>query len=976
MPHTTAYDAREIGRHDRPWTALVVSVATIVLIAMGLANIATRATWREAEDGVLWTGGADGVVASEVTPQGPGGRAGLSAGDVLLSLNGQAVRQPEDIVNVHHASQPGIRAEYAVLRPGAREVLTVTLDTVPAGRVAVYFCLAAVGLFTLLIGAAVRLRRPRDPATLHFYWLTVAFFGVFAFSFSGRLDRLDWAFYWADRVSLLLLPPLFLHFALVFPVSPGWFRVARWRALFHVSYVPAFILGGLLIVTMAAGPGPGPGADANFDRHLAWLGRGLYLHLAAYLVIGVGVFVTGLLGQQTPTARRQLRWIGWGTALGGLPFAAAHALPLALGFTSAPWTELLALPLGLAPVTYACAIARYRLMDVEVIVKRSLVYVVAVTAIVAVYAALLQGVDHVHVGGATAHEWLTALGAALVAVLLAPPIKAAAQAAFERAFYRGRLDYRRALVGFARDLNSDLDLKRLARRLVTRVSETLQVDHMALMLLSDDGRSLTAFHEEGAAAQESPVSLGLESSMGRALAAGQVISLDDPVAVARFPVEDIDAWRDCGLYYFVPCVAADGITAALALGQRESAELLTSEDLTLLVTVAGQIATALQNARLYRQLQTKAAELDRLREFNEGIVESLESGLFVLDLDERVVSWNQALAAMYGVPRDRAVGLRLGELFDAPLVDAVRAARAESPIGAVLNRVPLARRQAVGDLRLLVNVTVVPLRPLGGVAVPQGTLVLMENVTGRARLEEQLQISEKMASIGLLAAGVAHEVNTPLTGISSFTQMLLEGADPGDPRTVMLEKIEKQTFRASRIVNSLLSLARRGGSPADKGPVDLNRVIGDVLSLLEHQLAQGRITVRRDLTEAPVVVVGAEYQLQQVLLNMVLNARDAMPSGGWLSLGTRCADGRAVVDVSDTGAGIRPEHLARIYDPFFTTKSGTHGTGLGLSIAYGIVQDHAGTLACESAEGQGTRFTISLPEVREGHGAASARAAR
>ena len=629
MSHTTAFDAREIGRQDRPWTSLVVSVATLALIAMGLANIAARVTWREVEDGVLWTASADGVVASAVTPQGPGGRAGLSVGDVLLSLNGQAVREPAEVVSLHHASEPGARARYAVLRPGAREVLTVTLDTVPAGRVAVYYCLAGVGLFSLLVGAAVRFRRPQDPATLHFYWLTVAFFGVFAFSFSGRLDRLDWAFYWADRVSLLLLPPIFLHFALVFPLSPGWFRVAQWRALFHVSYVPAFILGGLLMFTMAAGPG----ADANFDRHLAWLGRALYLHLAAYLVIGVGVFVTGLLGEQTPTARRQLRWIGWGSALGGLPFAAGHAIPLALGFTAAPWTELLALPLGLAPVTYACAIARYRLMDVEVIVKRSLVYVAAVAVIVAVYAALLQAADRVHAGGATAHEWLTAVGAALVAVLLAPPIKAAAQAAFERAFYRGRLDYRRALVGFARDLNSDLDLKRLAGRLVTRVSETLQVDRMALMLLSDDGGSLAAFHEEGAAAQESPVSLSLDSSMGRALAAGQVISLDDPVAVARFPVEDIDAWRDCGLYYFVPCVAADGITAALALGQRESAELLSSEDLTLLVTVAGQIATALENARLYRQLQTKAAEMDRLREFNEGIVESLDSGLCVLDLD-------------------------------------------------------------------------------------------------------------------------------------------------------------------------------------------------------------------------------------------------------------------------------------------------------------------------------------------------------
>jgi signal transduction histidine kinase len=123
-------------------------------------------------------------------------------------------------------------------------------------------------------------------------------------------------------------------------------------------------------------------------------------------------------------------------------------------------------------------------------------------------------------------------------------------------------------------------------------------------------------------------------------------------------------------------------------------------------------------------------------------------------------------------------------------------------------------------------------------------------------------------------------------------------------------------------------------------------------------------------------VLGAEYQLQQVLLNLVLNARDAMATGGWLTVATRREEGRVVVDISDTGAGIRPEHLARIYDPFFTTKSGAQGTGLGLSIAYGIVQDHAGTLSCASTEGTGTRFTIALPEIHAGRGQTTARVAR
>src|SRR5205823_8477266 len=123
--------------------------------------------------------------------------------------------------------------------------------------------------------------------------------------------------------------------------------------------------------------------------------------------------------------------------------------------------------------------------------------------------------------------------------------------------------------------------------------------------------------------------------------------------------------------------------------------------------------------------------------------------------------------------------------------------------------------------------------------------------------------------------------------------------------------------------------------------------------------------VRRDLTEAPVVVHGIEHQLQQVFLNLFLNARDAMPRGGWLSVATRIEDDRAIAQIADTGSGIPAEHLARIYDPFFTTKAIGRGTGLGLSISYGIVRDHEGEIHCDSTVGQGTRFTLSLPRAAD-----------
>jgi len=665
------------------------------------------------------------------------------------------------------------------------------------------------------------------------------------------------------------------------------------------------------------------------------------------------------------TARRQLRWIAWGAGLGVAPFAFGYALPWALGADPPMALQLTAIPLGLVPLTFASAIVRYRLRDVEVIVKRGLAYVAFLAASVALYVAMLKLTGFVFANDSDGHTWIIALLATIVVVLLAQPVKEAVQNALDRVFYRDRYDYRRALVAFARDLNSDLDVVRLSQRLVARIVETLVVDRMALMLGSsgngdDRAGDFASIGYYGFPGRVPPLSR--QSSMMARLDAGYTVALvDDPTAAARFEAEEIEFWRDTGIDYFVPCVFEGRAIAVLALGRKETDEPFNSEDLALLTAVAAQVATAIENGRLYRELHLKAEELGRMREFNENILESLDDGLVVFDVSERIVRWNRALEEFYGVVRRDAVGRTLGDIFDVPFIEALRAARQEHPYGATLYRVPLSARKD-DDSRILVNATVVPLQnPSGSDMAVSGTILLIEDITDRVRLEEQLQISEKMASIGLLAAGVAHEVNTPLTGISSFTQMLLDGADPRDPKTALLEKIEKQTFRAAKIVNGLLNLSRPAPATNERIDVDLNAVITDVFSLLEHQFEVGKIKARRELAPTAVTVVGIEHQLQQVFLNLFLNARDAMPRGGWLTVTTRIDGDRAVVEISDTGSGIPPEQLARIYDPFFTTKAIGRGTGLGLSITYGIVREHDGAIRCDSAIGQGTRFTLTLP---------------
>jgi signal transduction histidine kinase len=249
-----------------------------------------------------------------------------------------------------------------------------------------------------------------------------------------------------------------------------------------------------------------------------------------------------------------------------------------------------------------------------------------------------------------------------------------------------------------------------------------------------------------------------------------------------------------------------------------------------------------------------------------------------------------------------------------------------------------------------------------------GRLIIMDDITERVALESQLSQADKLSSIGLLAAGVAHEVNTPLAVISSYAQMLAKQLQGDEQKSGLLEKITRQSFRASEIVNNLLNFSRTTGT--EFSSISLNKVIADTLALLEHQFRTARIVVRDELAPDLPTIHGNPGRLQQVFLNLFLNAKDAMAEGGG-TLTVSTSNGEGVnVTISDTGAGIPPEHMHRIYDPFFTTKAAPRegqgrGTGLGLSVTYGIIQEHAGKIRVESKPGTGTTFYLEFPLVRK-----------
>jgi len=396
--------------------------------------------------------------------------------------------------------------------------------------------------------------------------------------------------------------------------------------------------------------------------------------------------------------------------------------------------------------------------------------------------------------------------------------------------------------------------------------------------------------------------------------------------------------------------------AVLGLGKTVDGDFLSSDDVELVQTIAGYVAVALDNAQLYSSLEQKALEIARLKDFSENIVESLNVGVLAVDLSGIAESWNTRMEQLFGVLRQDAVGARLDSLLPAELATEIAARRDEEQITGIYKQ----RLQHQGKT-LTLNVSITPLVSKSGEHI--GRLLLFDDVTQRERMEEQMSQTEKLTSLGLLAAGVAHEVNTPLAVISNYIQMLAKQMPESDPRHSIIEKIVKQTFRASEIVNNLLNFSRTGA--AETANVDVNKVVEDTLALVSHPLKTSQIQVVKNLSEDLPAVRGSANKLQQVFLNLFLNARDAMPSGGILEVRTNAHNGSVEIEVVDTGAGIPREHIHRIFDPFFTTQASGRGPGLGLSVSYGIIKEHAGKVDVRSAPGKGTSFHVEFPAVRK-----------
>jgi PAS domain S-box-containing protein len=372
-----------------------------------------------------------------------------------------------------------------------------------------------------------------------------------------------------------------------------------------------------------------------------------------------------------------------------------------------------------------------------------------------------------------------------------------------------------------------------------------------------------------------------------------------------------------------------------------------------LCRLADPMALALETV----QLREEERHQQERRRVLATALEAMEQPVFIVSRDLVVRYANGAAAAQFGYAPDELVGLNVSafQVHSWSSQDRSAAARAMDDLGHWAGERPLRRRDGNDFPAWLI---VSPIRD--GTRRRVGHVIVVRDLTEERRMAEQLRQSEKLAALGELVAGVAHEVNNPLTGISAFAQLLLEEELSGEQRE-SVSLMKREADRAVSVIKDLLAFARKTG-PRNV-MVDMNDLVEQTLRLRAYGMRSMGVTLETALDPTLAPVRGDDRQLQQVLLNLIVNAEHAMASTPvrQLSVTTRNEGNRVVVEVRDTGTGMTPEVHKRIFEPFFTTKPEGTGTGLGLSVSYGIMQSHAGTLSAHSVLGTGSTFRISLP---------------
>lgn len=891
--------------------ALLVTAATVAVCLVSFSRKVdsfSRARFEAVRSG-------DALLVTWVDSEGSAAAGGLLPGDRIITVDGQTAASVADPARAI-ARRP---YPHRLLVLSRGEVHSIAVGK-PVPRIdRTYLFLALVGLLYLVIGLYT-LVRERTGAAVLFYALCLSSFAVYVLTPSQPHDALWKAFVLTEDVYRAVLPGLLLHFFLVFPRP---LRVRR--PLLFVGYLS----GGAYLLLQEA---PLLGVPVEPARAFEGATRLWLVLFAASAVAAIARVARLLRGDRDEAqSQKQLRWIGLGLVVGLAPVLVLSVIPRIFGFAT-PWlSSVSVLPLVLVPLAFAYAILRWRLWDVEIFIREAVATTAAVLLGGMTFLLLNALLDRTFQTISEGGKNVIAFASGIVLASMLVPVKKRLSDVLERFQYHETFRARRALLDIAREFSTPRPQTELVRGIVRRVEDGLHVVPCSLFL----------FDDQALPRDQADLLAGMLESDEIWRLRVSALGDSEPAAALRL--------HERGFRTFFRMLCGGRVVGALGVGHKDGRVPLSSEDEALLIAVMAQSGLAYENARLYGALAERLDEIRTLQQYQESVIRSSSSGILVLGPDGRLQSANPAFAALAGRPESELEGRPISEILPGVrLPDAPSGpSEAEQIVETRFTRPDGEER----DVRISVSAFQ---------GDPGRRVVLVDDVTDRVRAERALVERERLASLGVLAAGVAHEVNTPIAGLSSYAQLLLADTAPGDPRYAILKKMERQTFRAAHLVNNLLEFAR----PRPVAPVrtDLRAVVASAAESVETTLGSRRVRFDADGPDASdeLCVIGDPRELEQVFVNLLTNARDVSPENGEISCGIGRENGMARIRIADRGPGLPAGSEEKLFQPFFTTKK-TGGTGLGLAISREIVRRHGGEIRLSPRPGGGVEAIVSLP---------------
>jgi len=899
-----------------------VFLLVILSLALGLMNVVHISTYEKPTDGAQFVqeGQFLRVLATDFSQA-----TILQVGDILRAIDDEEPSTLEEYEDLLYSLATGSKHLYRVERNGEIFESWVVIRGQREPSLP-YFLYAVSGFLYLLLLFVLWTQdtQPYPKAPL-FLFSSLVFF-AFAFHHTERLSLLDWISYHLDVAGRFLMPSALLGLALAKEKE-----LAEWRKYLQtLHWVPSLCLALVILVFFPKAAG---WESLSSDEHYYRLVQESQKLWAGTTILAATILAA--LGARRGEGLRFLYGCGaW------VPFALDQ---LHLEFPLA-WVWSALLP-ALFPFLVLADLSTRGNLHIAQIGRRAIVYFCVLLVLFGTYVLFVRLFQSLLGGAIPPNGQLILAGFAIVlAALSYGPLRAAVEEGMDRLLYGERYEAMRSLMDLSHLNQPHTPVSVFFEELLLRIRRAFGFENAAALVAMESPGHFKD-HRSGKTVlewQEDPP--GISDNSGEFLAFHRLEGLSLADGTAPWLATDSLVW---------PLRVSGKVRCLLVLPGGPQDPSLNLEERQLLRGLLNQCEILLENMELYRSLEFKAQSLEQLKDFNENIIESSKLGILATDDAERAVACNAAFCDLIACTREEVLGKTVHYLLRPLELRHQRSAGA----GLALEGLFAGGRRS----GLLLDILKSPLKTRKNEIF--GTLYIVEDITEKKKFQDQLMQQEKLASIGLLAAGVAHEINTPLTGITSYGQMLSAGKGLDQDQRELLAGILQQSERAAHIVAELLHFSRK--EKGARAAVDLQLVLSQTLSLLSHSLQRKDVEVLVVEPAQPTTVLGFPNQIQQVFINLIVNAADAMEGGGTLTIRSDIQGQKIRMSFKDTGCGMEEETAQRIFDPFFTTKEVGKGTGLGLSVVYNILRDHGAGIEVESMRGKGTTMTLEFQRSNE-----------